>query len=417
MNGTKYTCTAWRRTVRTCGGSRPGRWCIILPNGRLTVSGLHTWVLDGNEIALYTIAVDGTEARRLAAIESWWHPGYEKPEPARAWIPKVSWSPDGSKILVLANQEADPGIQVIEADASGLRLVRVDNPKSKSVRDASWSPDGKRIAMVGEFGLGPSDDPAGWIALVTVAADGTDLRVLVGRTIDRGLVGLGVMPGDISAEVAACGGGMAVVDPEANPGLVEDCKTLLEMQNALAGPGGLNWLADGDIREWEGVLVDGTPPRVREVVLDSRSLGGEVARELSGLTELRVLDMPDNALMGEIPAELGELKNLEVLNLGGNYLSGEIPPELGGLAKLIHLWLGGNNLQGEIPPELGGLSQLTGLSLSGNNLRGDIPAELGELTNLTVLGLSRNKLTGCLPESLREIEANDFGGLGLPDCE
>ncbi len=329
----------------------------------------------------------------------------------------MSWSPDGSKILVLANQEADPGIQVIEADASGLRLVRVDNPKSKSVRDASWSPDGKRIAMVGEFGLGPSDDPAGWIALVTVAADGTDLRVLVGRTIDRGLVGLGVMPGDISAEVAACGGGMAVVDPEANPGLVEDCKTLLEVQNALAGPGGLNWLADGDIREWEGVLVDGTPPRVREVVLDSRSLGGEVARELSGLTELRVLDMPDNALMGEIPAELGELKNLEVLNLGGNYLSGEIPPELGGLAKLIHLWLGGNNLQGEIPPELGGLSQLTGLPLSGNNLRGDIPAELGELTNLTVLGLSRNKLTGCLPESLREIEANDFGDLGLPDCE
>ena len=30
---------------------------------------------DGDEVALYTIDRYGTDARRLAAIESWWHPG------------------------------------------------------------------------------------------------------------------------------------------------------------------------------------------------------------------------------------------------------------------------------------------------------------------------------------------------------
>ena len=367
--------------------------------------------VDGDDVALYTIAADGTDARRLAAIEGW-HLGRGGPDPAKAWISKVSWSPDGSKILVLANERAYPGLQVIGAGGGNLALVRFDMPRTESVEDVAWSPDGERITMVGEFS-GYSES----IVLATVGPEWTDVRVLVQASVEGSLVGLVAENGDISSHVAACGDGVAVPEPEANPGLVEDCEVLLELQNALAGPWGLGWITSRNMSEWDGVVVGGSPPRVREVVLVERSLGGEVPTELSGLTELRVLGMRNNALIGEIPAELGELTNLEKLDLSKNYLSGEIPVELGGLSELMGLSLANNNLGGEIPVELGELRSLTVLLLEGNNLSGEIPPELEQLTALERLLLNHNQFTGCIPAGLREVSNTDAGDLGLPDCE
>ena len=318
--------------------------------------------VDGEGVALYTVAADGTDERRLAAVEGWVaHRG--ESGPAKAWIRTVAWSPDGTKILVLANEEASAGVQIIAADGSGHAMLTVPNPSPGWISGAAWSPDGTRIALSGQFWHGG-------VALVTMRADGADPLplALVWRRADGRLVARGDPRDDISAHVEACGAGVAVPDPEANPGLVEDCKTLLEVQNAIEGPWKLNWGVDREISEWDRVVVDGSPPRVREVVLGNRRLIGEIPPELSRLTELRVLDMSSNALLGEIPAELGELKNLEKLNLGGNYLSGEIP------------------------------------------------AELGQLTNLRALGLAGNRLTGCIPAGLRKVANNDFGNLGLPFC-
>ena len=360
--------------------------------------------VDGDEIALYTIAADGTDTRRLAAIENWsWQFPYPNPDPAWAWIQKVSWSPDGKKILVLVDEHATSEIHTMRTDGSGITKLRVRNPSADSIQDAAWSPDGTRLAISGEFhvlGRQPETRPTARRALVIMAADGTDVRVLVGRQADGDLVGLGVERGDISTDVAACGDGVVVADPEANPGLIEDCEALLEVQNALAGPTGLNWHADRDIREWDGIVVDGSPPRVREIVLGLRDTSGYISPELSRLTELRVLNMSHNGMMGEIPSGLGELQNLERLDLGGNYLSGEIPGELGELSGLTHLSLRGNNLRGEIPGELGELSGLTYLSLGLNNLEGEIRGELGELSGLTHLSLRGNNLSGEIPGEL-----------------
>ena len=151
---------------------------------------------DGDEVALYTIAADGTDARRLVAIRGWQNqsPNGEV-DPAKAWIRKVSWSPDGSKIMVLENERAYPGIQVIGADGSDPELVAIDNPVPESVEDAAWSPDGTRIAMVGDFGRQGADDPTKWIALLTIGADGTGLRVLVGRRGRRQSGGAGYLAG------------------------------------------------------------------------------------------------------------------------------------------------------------------------------------------------------------------------------
>ena len=69
--------------------------------------------VDGNEVALYTIAADGTDARRLATITGWQGPGEQ--DPAKAWISKVSWSPDGIE---------DPGASRITNHRSGRERPR-----------------------------------------------------------------------------------------------------------------------------------------------------------------------------------------------------------------------------------------------------------------------------------------------------
>ena len=413
-------------------------------------------------MALYTIGADGSDARRLAAIDGWQHQlRYEGFDPARAWIRKVSWSPDGSRILFLARSGDVFAIHIVGADGSGLARIAVGLSIPDDIGDAAWSPDGTRIAISGR-GREP-------IALVTVAAEGTGPRVLVRRQEDGELVGLlvglRVARGNLSADMAACGEGVVVPDPGANRSLVEDCEVLLELQNVLAGSRGLDWLVDRDISEWEGIVVGGWPLRVHGIEIRSRGLRSEIPSGLSRLEELRVLDVSRNGLTGGIPPELGELKNLERLDVSQNRLSGEIPAELGGLAKLTYFSLSLNELSGEIPPELGELSALTFLSLGGNDLDGEIPAELGrlilleelslrgnrltgeipaelgqltelrnlhladneltgtiprelaDLPELQLLRLSGNQLTGCVPAGLREIGDTDAPILGLPDCE
>ena len=165
-----------------------------------------------------------------------------------------------------------------------------------------------------------------------------------------------------------------VPDPEANPGLVQDCETLLSIQEILAGdPSILNWRASNlSIAEWLGVRLGGDPIRIQTLFLSET--------------------------ISTIPGELGKLTGLEGLNLGGA-LTGSIPPELGNLSNLRVLILNGG-LTGEIPPELGRLSNLEQLYLQGNSLRGSIPTELSSLTNLRALDLRGNDITGCIPAGL-----------------
>ena len=129
-------------------------------------------------------------------------------------------------------------------------------------------------------------------------------------------------------QVAMCETGDAVPSPAANPGLVADCEALLAMRDALAGTATLNWRADAAMSGWDGVTVGGTPQRVTQLSLASRSLTGE----MSGL--------------------LGELTALTQLRLNGNQLTGHIPWALTQLSGLTHLYLAGNTLTGCVPPAL-----------------------------------------------------------------
>ena len=222
--------------------------------------------------------------------------------------------------------------------------------------------------------------------------------------------GIGKPPED-----ADCSSGVAVTDPDDNPGLVSDCEALLASRDALAGSASLNWSADVGMESWDGVAIWGDPMRVITLSLHEQGLTGVIPPELGDLDRLQELLLDGNELSGEIPPELAMLGNLGYLWLEDNRLTGAIPPELSRL-NLKGLFLSHNQLTGSIPAELSQITNLASLELDDNQLTGEIPQELANLTWLYSLYLAGNDLSGCIPDALHDVQENDLGDLGLPFC-
>ena len=182
-------------------------------------------------------------------------------------------------------------------------------------------------------------------------------------------------------------------------GLVADCTTLLGLKNTLIGTATLSpdWAENVAMDTWDGVTVDGTPPRVTELNFHRKGLTGTIPPALGSLSNLKGLELHHSDLTGPIPEALGALSNLETLNLHVNQLTGPIPEALGSLSNLKELGLDQNQLDGTIPPELGQLTKLETLTLNRNQLTGMIPEALGSLSNLTDLWLHENQLDGPIP--------------------
>lgn len=370
----------------------------------------------GVTIGVQTARFDGTELRQVFD--------------GRAY--KTSWSPDGSAILLVG----DDLIYIVQPDGSILHTFGEAQLLSRvPSRTIAWSPDGTRIAIYdpGSPRIGVPGET------YTLARDGTDPHGVVWRNSEPWIP----LPNQTAPDVVKCSSGVVVQEPEANPELVADCKTLLSIRDALAGRADLNWNSETRIAEWEGITVEGNPPRVTWLQLGNRGLTGVLPREIGNLSALRVLDfgtysqpkmlnrlhgsIPNelerlgklnylslryNHLSGEIPTGLGNLKGLNDLDLNGNYLSGEIPSELSSLTGIQSLRLGGNALSGPIPPELGSLTRLRVLDLSYNDLSGLIPAELGALTDLERLYIDRVLLTSDVPGELKALAAQGKLSIG-----
>ncbi len=350
---------------------------------------------DDGHVKLYTMGRDGSSLREVAdaGVPTLWY-GLESRS--------VAWSPNGSRVLFSLNPyNRDGTLYVASADGSGLHGVGGGSY-------GAWSPDGSRIASLEAYSSA---------SLRTMAPDGSDVRVLA-----RGEHGVleAVGPGQwrSSADPAACDAGVAVPDPEGNPGLVRDCEALMELRDKLSGSTRLNWETNSSIFSWEGVMVDisalreeslsskeaASRPRVRGLSLRARGLRGIIPPEVARLTALQVLDLSHNELAGPIPPELSELNNLTRLGLARSGLWGPIPPELGNLENMTTLNLEYNGLWGPIPPELGNLKNLTILNLGANALSGAIPPELGNLENLTILNLGANALSEAISPELGDLE-------------
>ena len=228
--------------------------------------------------------------------------------------------------------------------------------------------------------------------------------------------------------------------------LGDDCATLLDVRDVLAGDAQLNWSDATPIGYWRGVTVglptiaDEAAERLRVIALDlsHTGLNGRIPSGLANLDALTALRLGHNRLAGSIPPELGALSGLRVLNLENNALTGSIPEELSVLEGLVSLRLGNNELTGRtrqfttlanlrvlalennglagnIHPQVGNLSRLEELRLDNNRLYGAIPTDLDRLARLAVLGLGGNALSGCIPAASRvaQIRHNDLESADL----
>ena len=335
---------------------------------------------------------------------------------------------------------------VFEADSYGF-MVSEDASTGDSVGSVSATDPDEGDTVIYSITAGNGDDKFAMDAMsgeITVKASlagvaGTQYTLTVQAGDGNG--GTATVTVTITVKPATCSGGIAVPDPNSEPGLVSDCKTLLGLKDSLTGTARLNWGFGAAMTSWDSVTVGGTPSRVMELDLQSRDLTGVIPAGLGDLSRLQDLDLHSNRLSGGIPSELGDLSDLTGLWVHKNGLTGGIPSELGMLSNLVWLAVSDNRLTGPIPPDLGGLEDLSQLWLRGNGLDGELPRELGNLTNLIIvqiednqlsgpippelsslgsastLKLSGNLLEGCLPPSWRSIGINDFAALGLPYCE
>ncbi|KZV42076.1 putative inactive leucine-rich repeat receptor-like protein kinase [Dorcoceras hygrometricum] len=191
------------------------------------------------------------------------------------------------------------------------------------------------------------------------------------------------------------------------------------------------------------------PPRMSRLVnlqtftLDGNFFNDTVPEWLDSLTNLSRLSLKNNRLKGPLPSSVSKLTTLSELVLSHNLLSGKLP-DLTGLSNLQLLDLRENNFDSELPvvpaglanvflsnnsfsglihEQFGTLSELQHLDLSKNFLSGTPPATLFSLPNISYLNLSSNILGGSLQEDLKcgealslvDLSDNRFMGL-LPSC-
>ena len=398
------------RVKRISRASTPPVWS---PDGSSLAFGRS----EGNFTKFYTVRPDGTGMRELSglyqnSVDSLGPD--DKGDYGGEWnLFSLSWVPNGSEItLVGTRYSLSKGGSYTAISGNGIHAVKVDGSGSRTIAELpsrsdvliAWSPDGSRIAVRVAEARDEVTRP-GYISnilLYTLAADGSDRLDLVrgGLVLEAAPVAEHSGWRDVNDDITACSKGFVVPDPDKNPGLVQDCETLLRIRNALAGENViLEWSAAILITDWIGVHVSEDSMRVQSLDL-AEGLRGVIPGELDGLTELEKLSLAVSS--GPIPPELGNLNNLRVLRLyGTSHYS--IPPELGRLTNLVELDLSKNQLTGEIPPELGKLTNLARLSLSNSNLTGEIPPELQELINLESLILDFNQLTGEIPPELGKL--------------
>ncbi len=311
--------------------------------------------------AFYSFAADGSEAVLIATLPA--DVETATGAPAR-FLPlssvEVSWAPDGSEILLgsLALKVVPDGSGAVESLPVSFNLAATkqtqdgaSGSKPEYPRIAAWSPDGSRIAVGATTGIPEGvlpthlEGPRGVDSVLHfIQWDGTAPRTLVRKGVT-----LVAESGwrDHNASIIACSAGYVVSEPENNPGLVEDCKTLIRSRGELGGGVALNWGPGVPIEEWTGITVEPVEDssqypahRVTRLIIGwprwpspphqdyFLRLKGSIPRALAGLDELQILDLRRNRLSGRIPAALSSLENLHSLRLEGNSFGGCIPAEL-----------------------------------------------------------------------------------------
>uniref|UniRef100_A0ACD6A9U1 Uncharacterized protein n=1 Tax=Avena sativa TaxID=4498 RepID=A0ACD6A9U1_AVESA len=139
--------------------------------------------------------------------------------------------------------------------------------------------------------------------------------------------------------------------------------------------------------------------------LSGNHMLGKIPAQMGMLRSLQLLRLQSNKFSGSIPGNFGNLSLLEYIDFSNNKLSMEIPTGLFHLDKLIELNLSHNSFAGAIPADVSGLGQIYQMDLSCNLLTGSIPETFGQLNMLTNVNLSHNSFKGSIPEQLEKLKS------------
>ncbi|GFY91002.1 phytosulfokin receptor 1 [Actinidia rufa] len=165
-------------------------------------------------------------------------------------------------------------------------------------------------------------------------------------------------------------------------------------------------------------------PNLEVLDLSNNNLFSSIPGDIN-LPSLQILDISDNSLTGSVPMGIwNNLTRIRFVDMGFNYFSGSIPPGIGNCSSLEHLCLASNDLIGPIPENLFRLPKLGHLSLPENRLSGELSDGIGNLSNLVHLDISANCPIGlnCLAMSSLvslDLATNQFTGPvpdNLPSC-
>ena len=186
--------------------------------------------------------------------------------------------------------------------------------------------------------------------------------------------------------------------------LLRPSATRVGQLNSLAkshhpGPD-LQWLYRSHPQSWVHSLAF---PVLQELYLTGNQLTGSLPSTWP--LQLQLLQLVQNKFSGTLPST-GWPAQLQVLDAQFNRLTGSVPPELSSLSQLQQLRLPDNNLTGTLPAAWGGPDAfpagLQVLQVSRNALTGTLPGNWANekaFQEIQYLELQDTHMAGSLPES------------------
>ncbi len=424
--------------------------------------------LRSNDLAIVTVALDGTDKRRLTPIGA-----------KESLNSNPVWSPDGLQIAFTS----DARLMVMDADGSNLRMlapsVGLEERPAGRGQPPAWSPDGSRIAFVGAA----ADYDEGYeFTLYTVQPDGEELVAIgklalnwawwwspdgsrlallaaeIGEAGERGEVLYTVQPdgsdlarigeGFVQPAWSPNGAWLAFVQKSAEESSVyiarHDGSDVRQVARGYGGP--ISWSLDGTELFIEGLayavrsdgsglrqLVPGgigglfawSPDASRLAVFTgiSDDFQQEVVFTLSrDATEKRVLVRGNHSGLVAEHSDWRDVSRASEACAQGPAVpypdtNSALVPDCETLLMLRDKLAGDAFLNWSVAVPItawqgvhlegspGNPSRVTGLLLDDVGLTGTIPPELGNLTGLQRLDLSNNDLRGDVPPELGDLFA------------